>query len=116
MWVMARRVIDVPLELPRLSPLASAMVRVIALAVLALLVGFGALVATHPEDALGTRLGRAQCLFLGLFWSVRLAVQAWYYTDRGWPRTRNGRLFHAVLVGIFALQSFGYLGALATSH
>ncbi len=111
MWVMGRRVMDIPLELRKLSPLASAVVRVIALAVLTLLVVIGVLIATHPEDALGTRLGRAQCLFLGLFWSVRLGVQVRYYTHLGWPRTRDGRVLQAMLVGIFAIQSLGYLGA-----
>jgi hypothetical protein len=111
MWLMSRRIVDVARELPRLSPLAAGVVRVMALAVLVLLMALGMLVATYPEDVLTTRFGRALVVFLGAFWGVRGLVQLWYYGMLAWPRTALGRRLHTALVVVFTLQCVGYLAA-----
>jgi hypothetical protein len=109
-WFLAKRIVGIADELPRLSPLVAAIVTVLGLAVMAVLVGLGVLVGTHPSDVLGTRFGLALCGCLGGCWLARLGVQFWYYFGFAWPRSRSARAAHAALVGIFATQALGYLG------
>jgi hypothetical protein len=108
-WFVGKRIVGIADELPRLSPLVSAIVMVLGLAVVTVLVGVGVLVGTHPHDVLGTSFGLALCAFLGVFWGVRLAIQFWYYFGFAWPRTLSARVAHLAMVGIFAAQAVCYL-------
>lgn len=116
MWLLGRRVVDVKRELLPSSPLFGALVKVIALAVLTLLVGLGVLIGCYPSDVSETAFGQALCMFLGLFWLARLVVQVYYYAGLSWPRTGAGRAIHVALLGIFGAQSVAYLGAWLLAH
>jgi hypothetical protein len=110
-WLVGRRVLRLSAELPRLSPLAAAIFTVMAAAVVLVLVVLGVLIGSNPTEVLTTHLGLGLCAFLGSFWFLRLLIQLWYYYRRPWPRHALGKLSHAALVGIFATQAVGYLGA-----
>jgi hypothetical protein len=64
----------------------------------------GVLCISSSTDLLKTALGKQICLFLGVFWSVRLFVQFFGYSSKLW----RGKLFET-MVHIFFTMLWIYL-------
>jgi len=78
------------------------------------IIAFGIMTLTlHHEMLRGDRAALAIVLFIGLYWTARLLVDAFYYAHEDWPK---GRLFvvgHLVLNLAFIGLATTYLGLFA---
>ena len=75
------QVLDWRGELRKLDRLTQQIVWVHGVFIVLTIVGFGALtIGFSDELASGSRLARAVCAFIGLFWAARLLVQ-WFVFD-----------------------------------
>lgn len=105
-------------ELKRLSPLNRRIYIVIALAIMWVGLGSGAVVIIGAgEIASGSRLGAALCLFLSVFWGYRAGVQIFIYS-KIWMSGFFGWLIHHGLTALLVFMSglyllLGLLGALS---
>ena len=97
---MVPQVLDWRAELSRVSPFTRRLVWVHGAFIVLTIVGFGVLSLAHAESlASGAPLARSCCVFVALFWSARLGVQAF--------------VFDAGPVLTTALLKFGYHGLTA---
>lgn len=106
---LGRRILKLPEDLSRLSPLNRRIVLVFMGAVSFLVLALAALVIAFAERLLGDPLGRGLCLTLGLFWLARASAQIWLY--RWWPRQRQGGVSYFALLGLYGFLALSYLGA-----
>lgn len=67
------------------------------IAVVVLLMGL--LCLTSAADLVSTVLGRRICMMLGVFWTLRLAVQLFVYSPSLW----RGKLFETTVHIVFSL-------------
>lgn len=78
------------------------------------IVAFGTLtLALHDELLRGDRAALALAVFIGLFWVVRILVDALYYSHEDWPEGRQFVVGHALLTFLFACLAANYLGLVA---
>jgi hypothetical protein len=78
--------------------------------------GFGVLtLLLHDEMVRGDRSAVALAAFIGLFWLVRVVVDATAFRGAPWPRGWAFRLGHLALFALFGYFVAVYLG-LAASH
>lgn len=78
--------------------------------------GFGVLtLVLHDEMLRGDRSALALATFIGLYWLVRVVVDATAFRNAPWPPGLLFRLGHAALVALFGYFALVYLG-LAASH
>ena len=74
---------------------------------------FGTLTLTlHDELLRGDRAAIGLAGFIGVYWSARLAVDAFYFDHADWPPGRQFVLGHALLVMLFVFLAATYLGLL----
>ena len=77
---------------------------------------FGVLtLALHDEMLRGDRSAVGLAAFIGLYWLIRLVIDATAFRAAPWPPGRLFRLGHAALVMLFGYFATVYLG-LAASH
>jgi hypothetical protein len=113
--VCVPRVLDWKNSLAVLDPLSRQVIWVHGVFLALVIVAFGALsVALSSELASGSPLARAICLFIGLFWATRLAVQFLVFDAK--PHLSNPLLkvgyngltavfvYHSVVYSIAAFQ------------
>jgi hypothetical protein len=78
--------------------------------------GFGVLtLLLHDEMVRGDRSAAVLAAFIGLYWLVRVVVDATAFRGAPWPRGWLFRLGHLALVALFVYFVVVYLG-LAVSH
>jgi hypothetical protein len=78
--------------------------------------GFGVLtLLLHDEMVRGDRSAALLAGFIGLYWLVRIVVDATAFRSAPWPRGRLFRLAHLALVALFGYFVVVYLG-LAIVH
>ncbi|GAA0909210.1 hypothetical protein [Virgisporangium aurantiacum] len=78
--------------------------------------GFGVLtLLLHDEMVRGDRSAAALAAFIGLYWLVRVVVDATAFRGAPWPRGWLFRLGHLALVALFGYFVVVYLG-LAVWH
>ena len=74
------------------------------------IIAFGTLtLALHPELLRGDRAALGLTAFIGIYWTARILVDAFYFSHEDWPQ---GRLFvvgHALLTALFCLLAASYL-------
>jgi hypothetical protein len=68
----------------------------------------------HDEMVRGDRSAVALAVFIGLYWLIRVVIDATTFRTAPWPSGRLFRLGHAALVALFGYFSIVYLAVAAT--
>jgi hypothetical protein len=75
------------------------------------IIAFGTLtLMLHSELLRGERAALGLAVFIGTFWTVRILIDAFYFSHSDWPK---GKLFvvgHVLLTSLFAVLAVSYLG------
>lgn len=75
------------------------------------IVAFGTLtLALHEEMLYGDRAALALAIFIGIYWSVRIIVDATYFSQSDWPKGAIFVVGHVLLTGLFSFLAASYLG------
>jgi hypothetical protein len=75
------------------------------------IIAFGTLtLALHAEMLRGDRAALGVALFIGVYWSLRIAVDFFYYEHADWPRGRGFVIGHILLTSLFAYLAIVNLG------
>jgi hypothetical protein len=78
------------------------------------IIAFGTLTLTlHDELLRGDRAAVGLALFIGIYWTLRIAVDFFYYEYKDWPRGRMFVVGHALLTCLFAFLAAANLGLVA---
>ncbi len=105
--------LDFGREQRRLSPIVRQIHHVHHVYVVGLLVVFGAISLTFPDELTGGGLGRFLSGVLAIFWGARLAVQRLYYDREFLRHHRAGdvafSLVFAFLCAVYAASAAGVL-------
>lgn len=74
------------------------------------IVSFGILTLTlHAELLRGDRSALALALFIGVYWSIRILVDALYFSHADWPKGMIFRLGHILLTSLFSFLAASYI-------
>ena len=77
---------------------------------------FGVVALTlHRELLRGDRTAVGLACFVGLYWTARVLVDAFYFSPRDWPKGRMFVVGHILLTSLFSVLATTYLG-LAVWH
>lgn len=75
------------------------------------IIAFGAMtLVLHDELLRGDRAAMGIAAFIGLYWTTRVLVDAFYFSHDDWPK---GNIFvagHALLISLFVALAASYLG------
>jgi alginate O-acetyltransferase complex protein AlgI len=75
------------------------------------IVAFGSLtLAVHGELLRGERAAMGLAAFIGLYWTARILVDAFYFSHADWPQGRMFVIGHALLTMLFCFLAVSYLG------
>ena len=75
------------------------------------IIAFGTFTLTlHNEFLRGDRAAMALCLFIGLFWTFRIGVDAFYFSHKDWPQGKLFVIGHIMLTSLFVSFMVSYLG------
>jgi hypothetical protein len=96
-------------ELNKLEPLTRQLILVYGAFIVLTIVCFGGISLVATESMLqGTVLGVCVAGFIGLFWSVRLVVQIFYFNARPWLTTWFRRVGYGTLTCLFTYFAVVY--------
>ena len=75
------------------------------------IVAFGTLtLALHTELLRGDRAALGLALFIGIYWTTRILVDAIYFSHADWPKGKAFVVGHALLTLLFSFLAASYLG------
>jgi alginate O-acetyltransferase complex protein AlgI len=75
------------------------------------IIAFGTFtLALHNEFLYGDRAAMALSLFIGLFWTFRVGVDAFYFSHQDWPKGKQFVIGHILLTTLFVSFMVNYLG------
>ncbi|HWF04059.1 MAG TPA: hypothetical protein VHA06_10250 [Candidatus Angelobacter sp.] len=75
------------------------------------IIAFGTFtLALHNEFLHGDRAAMALSLFIGLFWTFRVGVDAFYFSHKDWPQGKQFVIGHILLTSLFISFAISYLG------
>jgi RsiW-degrading membrane proteinase PrsW (M82 family) len=75
------------------------------------ILAFGTLtLVLHGELLRGDRSALALALFVGIYWTSRILVDAFYFSHRDWPQGRQFVVGHALLTSLFSGLAASCLG------
>jgi hypothetical protein len=75
------------------------------------IVAFGILtLVLHQELLRGERGALGLAAFIGLYWTARIVVDAFYFSHEDWPKGRLFEVGHALLTALFSFLAISYLG------
>src|SRR6476660_5401486 len=75
------------------------------------IVAFGTLtLALHAELLRGDRAALGLACFIGVYWTSRILVDAFYFSHADWPRGRMFVVGHALLTALFVFLAGSYWG------
>src|SRR5260370_40622134 len=75
------------------------------------ILAFGTLTLTlHAELLRGDRAALSLALFIGTYWTVRILVDAFYFSHEDWPQGKLFALGHVLLTSLFVALAASYLG------
>ncbi len=78
------------------------------------IVAFGLLtLSLHEEFLRGEPAALGLASFIGMFWTLRLLVDFFYFTHEDWPAGRGMVLGHVLLSTLFVALAATYLGLVA---
>lgn len=73
------------------------------------ILAFGVLtLVLHTELLRGDRAALALALFIGIYWTSRILVDAFYFSHQDWPEGRLFVLGHVLLTSLFIALSLSY--------
>jgi hypothetical protein len=64
----------------------------------------------HQEFLRGDRTAMALSLFIGIFWTFRILVDAFYFSHTDWPGGKQFMVGHVLLTSLFTSLAVSYLG------
>lgn len=74
------------------------------------IVAFGTLtLVLHQELLRGDRAALALACFIGLYWTARIVVDAFYFSHADWPKGRSFVLGHIFLTMLFLSLAVSYV-------
>jgi len=77
------------------------------------IIAFGTLTfVLHRELLQGDRAALGLASFMGIYWTARILVDAFYFSHADWPRGKVFVVGHALLTLLFSLLAASYLGLL----
>jgi hypothetical protein len=75
------------------------------------IVAFGVLtLVLHAELLRGDRAALGIACFIGIYWTMRILVDAFYFSHADWPKGRAFVVGHALLTLLFTFLAGSYLG------
>jgi hypothetical protein len=75
------------------------------------IIAFGVLtLALHNELLRGDRAAIGLACFIGLYWTARVLVDAFYFSHKDWPEGRTIFIGHILLTALFSGLAAIYLG------
>jgi len=75
------------------------------------IIAFGTLtLALHRELLRGDRAALALALFVGIYWTWRILIDAFYFSHNDWPRGPQFVVGHILLTSLFSVLAASYLG------
>jgi hypothetical protein len=75
------------------------------------ILAFGALtLALHAELLRGDRAALGLAAFMGLYWTARVLVDAFYFSHDDWPSGKKFVIGHILLTSLFLALAASYLG------
>jgi len=75
------------------------------------ILAFGTLTLTlHAELLRGDRAALGLALFIGTYWTVRILVDAVYFSHEDWPQGKRFLLGHVLLTSLFGALAVSYFG------
>ena len=74
------------------------------------IIAFGTLtLALHQELLRGDRAAMGLAAFIGVYWTARVLVDAFYFSHADWPKGKYFVMGHALLTTLFCLLAASYL-------
>ncbi len=78
------------------------------------ILAFGTLtLVLHGEMLRGDRAALGLAGFIGIYWSARILVDAFYFAHSDWPKGREFVVGHILLTSLFCALAASYLGLFA---
>lgn len=75
------------------------------------ILAFGTLtLALHNELLRGDRAALGLACFIGLYWTARILVDAFYFSHSDWPEGKQFVIGHVLLTSLFLALAASYLG------
>jgi hypothetical protein len=75
------------------------------------IIAFGSLtLALHGELLRGDRAALGLAAFIGVYWTSRILVDAFYFSHEDWPQGRMFVVGHTLLTGLFVFLAASNLG------
>jgi hypothetical protein len=75
------------------------------------IIAFGTLtLVLHAELLGGDRAALGLACFIGLYWTARILVDAFYFTSGDWPKGKEFVVGHVLLTSLFCALAASYLG------
>jgi RsiW-degrading membrane proteinase PrsW (M82 family) len=75
------------------------------------IIAFGVLTVTlHSELLRGERAAVGLAAFMGLYWTARILVDAFYFSHSDWPMGAQFVIGHFLLTTLFSFLAASYLG------
>lgn len=106
--------LDWPNELARLRPLNRKLMWTYGGFTVFTIIAFGVLtLLLHGELMRGERAALGLAAFMGLYWTARILVDAFYFDHTDWPAGRQFVVGHILLTSVFVFLAATYLGVVA---
>jgi alginate O-acetyltransferase complex protein AlgI len=75
------------------------------------IIAFGTLtLALHAELLRGDRAALGLACFIGIYWTTRILVDAFYFSHADWPKGGQFAVGHILLISLFSALAASYLG------
>ena len=75
------------------------------------IIAFGTLtLVLHAELLRGDRAALGLALFIGIYWTLRILVDFFYYSHSDWPKGKQFAVGHLLLILLFISFAGSYLG------
>jgi hypothetical protein len=97
-------------DLPQLIPFNRKLLWVQSGFTVLTIVAFGTLTLTlHAELLRGDHAAMGLATFIGMYWTVRVLVDAFYFSHADWPQGRQFAIGHTLLTTLFCFLAASYL-------
>jgi alginate O-acetyltransferase complex protein AlgI len=75
------------------------------------IIAFGTLtLVLHNELLRGDRAALGLAAFIGIFWTARILIDAFYFSHKDWPKGKMFAVGHFLLTSLFLFLAISYLG------
>lgn len=75
------------------------------------IIAFGTLtLVLHAELLRGDRAALGLACFIGLYWTARVLVDAFYFSSVDWPKGKEFVVGHVLLTSVFSVLAASYIG------